>query len=207
MDWFTVALLIIFFVLPLVQQMLNKGQQPPPPEAEDLEERGVALEREPRRVKRPGQERESPEGGWAEGWAPWPDQEQEKARVPERVEPEPISWSPPEPMRDEEPYRMPEMPPVRDEQQYRTPEIEPLPELRPYEDGLELTRLGSDDPTPYVRPARPVKPRSLPAAGPARSHSRIHLRGGTRELKRAIVLKEILGPPTALRDPEQDRIW
>ncbi|MEX2582465.1 MAG: hypothetical protein WD766_04300, partial [Gemmatimonadota bacterium] len=64
MDWFTVALLILFFVLPLIQQVLNKGGEQQAPEMDPDELEG-APRRKPRQVAMPAPDRES-SGDWAE---------------------------------------------------------------------------------------------------------------------------------------------
>jgi hypothetical protein len=76
MDWFTLLLIFIFFVLPLIQQIAEarkRGGQPPV----DAPEEEWDWEAEQREAQRSGtaeaqREQVSGNGGWSEGWGSWP---------------------------------------------------------------------------------------------------------------------------------------
>jgi hypothetical protein len=65
--------------------------------------------------------------------------------------------------------------------------------------GWDAEPLAEEGPHVVSEPAAPPRPRSR-----ERDHLRVALRSrGTR--RRAVLLREVLGPPVALRDPTIDR--
>lgn len=178
MDWIEYLLLFVFFVLPLLQGLLGGKKKTPtsgplPDEAERQEEVAEARAREDRLP--------APEGAesWSAGWGSWPE--------PAELE--------------------------------RVAEIEVMDE----EEALELTalqeRLRPEDASEAVRVTTPVVSLESLEVDRAGEHKRFHHRvdaalpvpggaagprvatllRGREQLRRAVLLAEVLGPPRGLR--------
>lgn len=214
MDWTSILLLILFFVLPLIQQVLEarKGKAPP---GEDVEG-GVGVEEaeRPARTSRGGEGA----GGWSDEWAPWPSSETEDTAAEEvegwREEPvhEPRAWQvePPRTVHVEPA----EAPPAREPVPISR---EPAPYLPLPEPPTWSPQPTSVEPLPGAgassHPSRfPITPlavgervEALPELLPVvRAHRSAHEFPGlasTAQIRHAIVLSEILGPPISLRTP------
>jgi hypothetical protein len=187
-DPLTLLLVVVFFVLPLLQQMAEKrrkrGPRLPPLELPD-----EASRREAPRVRL-----ERGEGGWSVDWGAWPTEAQD---------------APAE--REESPYEDPygagyEMLPARIEAQPREvtvaePAASPAPILRDRASrAVSLESLEVDRATEHARLHRrisePVTPRR-PA--PTSLGRRLLV---PSEARRALLLAEVLGPPRSLRPPD-----
>lgn len=202
MDWFTLLLIFIFFVLPLIQQIAEarrKGQQPPElPQREESEEweeweawEQVEAPTERRRevpsqpAERPTVEPRPQEGSWSSHWGEWP--EQVVAREPkEEVQPLHV-----EPMRRSDAAR-PEraQPVIREERQLferEVPKAARLSDPRRLHAALRVAEVGDG-----LTPGR--RARSAFAG----------VLGDPAGLRRAIVLAEVLGAPRALRELRED---
>jgi hypothetical protein len=212
MDWFTLLLIFFFFVLPLIQQIVQARKQaenPPglPGEEEvDLEhEFPSELEGERRRpAATQSAEPEERGDGWSAGWGAWPGEadetevEEQPFGVPaERPLPEQVRV-----LRDSAPRPERSIPEIRAER--------PIPELR-------SERTLPERPAPLA-PAylehRAEAPRiqnrtrelSMPVLGVRRGATGIGRAVHDRqELRRAIILAEVLGPPRSLGDLKQER--
>jgi len=185
MDWFTILLLVVFFVLPLIQRVLEQARRRNElPAEDDLGEEGAewGLPIPTGEVKRSDEESAAKEvdgeGGWATDWGSWP--------VPPK---EPVSLEDLAPRPDRRTAS------VRGEGVVlqKTPK-EPAPER-------------SSTPHRATGPAsaRQKRPTFLQSTvqrstGRGSSASLMKLdRAGRGVLSRAIVLSEVLGPPRALR--------
>ncbi|HUE96906.1 MAG TPA: hypothetical protein VMN39_09610 [Longimicrobiaceae bacterium] len=222
MDWFTILLIFVFFVLPLLQKVVERSKKADAERAdESLEEaelEGLELQHEaPRSRPRPEVERPRPrpevERGWSEGWASWPGLETE----PEEAAEEAIGPAAADRPRDEprvisyEPVRLPEArrespgAPVESPTRYRPVRATPLPtpvaRSAPIERQTRAIRVPSPARLPGpVRLARSAgETRSTQPTAAAR---RLGL-SSSAELRRAIVVCEVLGPPVALRQSER----
>jgi hypothetical protein len=217
MDWFTILLIFIFFILPLIQQVMEaKRKRTPQIEAEEEtgdEEWAIAEDVRgdaPARVA--GGEKRTAPGGWSEGWGSWEVSEERKAQAPAPL--------PREQPRAPLPVERTERPPwqERPERAQRPERVDRVERPRP----IVLT------PPPESTAPRPVPdrmPRAAPAGGPPQGRSFSPRRpppplqplavvavrrgapkvtvAGLREpgeIRKAIVLNEVLGPPRALRE-------
>ncbi|MQA89035.1 MAG: hypothetical protein GEU90_02190 [Gemmatimonas sp.] len=193
MDWFTVVLILLFFVLPLVQQVREqarrKQRQPLPDQRvpeHDLEsslEQGAQAGRGPV----PQQESETASGGWSEEWMPWPsEREVEKEPAPTMVGPPPddrIEWAP-----------LP--PPTR----YEPPAPE---QVEPRKVAVRIARQSDAVKAPVVPPKR----RAASVAPSIRRRSRppiARFLDHPDDLRRALILREVLGPPASMRRDAPD---
>jgi hypothetical protein len=252
MDWFTLLLIFIFFVLPLIQQIAGarkRGQEPPEMEVEEETEweivdgelrrrsprppvepeRGAVPAPAPVPAQRPGGARPSGGGGgggatWSEGWTPWPGTEpggaegeapqerrepvtmrapqqeppvresrprRDPAReAPARSRPEPATHAPPprvEPVRAERVER------VREE---RTVELRPVPV-----DVVDVDRRAEQR---RLRERTRVVATVIRRGQGAAERLAVSVRNPS-ELRRAILLSEVLGPPRSLRPLGEER--
>ena len=218
MDWFSIALLILFFVLPIIQQVLEQARrnQAPPPEWEDLDggvgRTGTAELPTPRRT--PTAERSSGDSGWSEGWTPWPTEETPEPEPrtgpksgqstgtsgwsddwspwpTEKVSTEPEPWTAPKPSQ-----RTPPTPPVEE----RRPVLAELPRAEPRSLPAAIERST----IPRTRP--PVAPRNVEirVARPTPAAPAERLFASPEDVRRAVILSEVLGPPLALRSSDPD---
>ncbi len=98
MDWFTILLILIFFVFPVIQQILEgkKGRRAPTDDAGDAEaeEWGLPEAYEPTRVETPARQPAEVVTEWSEGWGKWPGAEQKKPEVPTKKVPTEIAGTP-----------------------------------------------------------------------------------------------------------------
>ena len=181
MDWITLVIFILFFlVLPLLEA-LQKRRRPP----EDLE--------------LPPEE-EDPRGGWSEEWGDWPfedvpAEEEERPREPVRPEPrEPVAAR----QADARPAARPAPPTEPAEQLGEEPSLEAF--LAPSEEELKRSAQKLRRPSrgfPDARAARRARPAERTRQeGPYLR--KLRSRDGFRE---AFVLSEILGPPRGLQPP------
>jgi hypothetical protein len=182
MDWITLVIFILFFlVLPLLEA-LQKRRRPP----EDLE--------------LPPTE-EDPRGGWSEEWGDWPfddvpAEEEERPREPVRPEPrEPVAARQAEPP----PSARPAPPAEPARQLGEEPSLEAF--LAPSQEEIERSSRRLREPSrgfPRARSARAARPaEAVRREGPYLS--KLRTRDGFRE---AFVLSEILGPPRGLQPPQ-----
>jgi hypothetical protein len=195
MDWYTLLLIFLFIVLPLIQQFLDKrrGQGELPPEEEELP---APARRQPPRAERRELPPETPrarqreeEPSWSEDWGRWPspvpveDREQERdwertAPQVERIE----DRSPPEPL-------LPVPEPVPFPARFELPQV------------ISLERLEVDREAEHRRLHARFAATDAPPPSVHRGHRRaaglLQTRG---ELRRAILLAEVLGPPRSLRE-------
>lgn len=195
MGWFEILLLLVFVVVPLLEQLAaarRKKQNPPPDEAPTTYEGGYEWQPLPRQRGEPAAE---PGGGWSEGWRQWPGME-----VPGRAEPEPAEVATLE--RDETPpvwsreWEEPEPPLVRP---LPTPEqiaaARPLPVALPAAVEVDRSREHRRFHDLYVR-REPSRPATVQRARPTVLAEALRQPG---DLRRAIILTEVLGAPRALR--------
>ncbi len=208
-DWVTLLLFIFFFfILPILQQVFRKKQPPPPrtrlPEEEEWEAVPQGRREAPSRVPPPEQWEDWPEEAHEEQAAAprqrsaWEDLGLELEEIfrepqperPEPREPEPVTAAPaPIPV---PPRPLPTTPPP----EWMPPASPPPPQVVSME-ALEVDREAEHVRfhDRYVAPSRPPI-RSVPRAPLA---AQMH---DPNELRRAIILQEVLGPPRALRPPE-----
>ncbi|CAN5547732.1 hypothetical protein BH24GEM3_BH24GEM3_27100 [soil metagenome] len=204
-DWVTLLLFVFFFfILPILQQVFRKKQPPPPttqlPEEEEEWELPPHGRRDtPSRVPAPEQ--------WSEGWeGEWPEEEETAAarersawedlglddlfREPRTQPPEPVTAAPapiPVPSRP-----LPTTPPPE-----RLPPASPPPPQVVSMEALVVDREAEHVRfhDRYVVPSRPPAGRIRHPPLAAQIHD-------PKELRRAIILNEVLGLPRALRPPE-----
>jgi hypothetical protein len=238
MDWFTVLLILIFFVFPLIQQILEskKGKSPPiESELEGEDEGWAGIEEPADDGRRMGGDTASSEkaGAWSTGWGAWPgdkdaesspmDIGREPARAPpretqppvlqrgERPIPVPRENPPPVPQRAERPIPVPrENPPPVPQ---RAERAVPVPRKRAPEvarpssrrtaasvsRALAAEEIGRSEPPRSARLTSTEERVTTPGSGLA---ERLRVPG---ELRRAILLNEILGKPVGMRHGEGDR--
>jgi hypothetical protein len=221
MDWFTLLLIFFFFVLPLIQQIVQSRKQaenPPglPGEEEvDLEHEFPVEAEAQRRRSAPSRpvEVEEQGDGWSAGWGAWPGEAVE-------VEAEDhASGTPAEPPLLEQ-ARVLREPAPRAERSL--PEVRPersLPEMRAERSLPEIRaeRVTFERPAP-APPAylqhRAEAPRiqnrtrelSMPVLGVRRGATDIgRAVHDPYELRRALILAEVLGPPRSLGELKQER--
>lgn len=197
MDWLTVLLFVIFFGLPLLQQLLEKSrnQQLPPPEGELYDEEGEAFE--PREVtgqaaRRRRVEQEQPStaasGGWSTDWGSWPAPGEETEVEPEHH----VAYDVPV-LLDEVPVPVPVRPPPPlpvEIEVIRVPDVVQAPQGS---EGLAAVR--------QARRQRATA-QTVPVRGPSIS-SRL---ADPAELRNAIIMNEVLGPPVSLRSYDGTRV-
>lgn len=187
MDLLEVLLVLIFFGVPLLGRLLqrNAPQEPQLPpvdsEAEDAEWLPAPA---PRRETAPAP---AQGGGWSAGWGEWPGME--TAEEEEETE-EAGAWAAPAERGGEETIHTLEavsLEPVTPREAVERPVPVPVSlELVQVDRKAEHERL-------HQKYARPVAPR--PRADRLADH--LNSRG---ELRRAVLLAEVLGPPRALRE-------
>lgn len=186
MDWVTVLFIIFFFVLPVIQQLLEharKGRQVPP-EWERMEDDESALPTGWRRVEQAPAP--STDGGWSEGWGQWPESTDDRVDVEpetlERLEPEWVKSY--EEVDAEEPGRL---------------EVEwarPLPELPEIPVAAAPVRKTSPRKTLAI-----AAPMEVAVARPSPIYTDIRRAlHDPAEVRKALILREILNPPLSLRD-------
>ncbi len=217
MDWFTLVMIVIFFVLPLIQQIAEarkRGSEPPvelPEEEWEYEEEHLSTMdsgsagTEARRSR--GAETD---GEWSEGWGSWPGEIPVPIPVPET----PPARSPDTEVRQ---AQLPEQEKSRWERGRNRVPVEreapvrlerPVPTPRP--ERVLIDRTIPAEPASIDRPEESRRPRqrvlSRPAVGEVRAVSPMSavLHDGS-QLRQALVLSEILGRPRALRPLEDDR--
>jgi hypothetical protein len=193
MDWFTIVLILIFFVFPVIQQILEakKGRsetredpfedQPEP--LEPLERHGRRAEPELARTK-PPKRQPAAEVEWSSDWGSWPGSatkvEETRVTSPEVENRGPILINyeaPPKPVEKTAPRQVPSRPPIA-----------PMPTI-------EAPRVEIGD----VRRAA----RSRRAKRPAAWDEPLELLTTARDparLRRIIVLTEVFGKPKSLSE-------
>lgn len=213
MDWFTILMIIIFFVAPVIQQILEAKKKSGAGTGEPLEDHEEAY----RRIELPvpadsegDRQRPSTEAqSWSDGWSAWPGTERSEGEDRAREETRVVVQRPasPRPPAQEVPGRE-----VREyvlrERSLETLERRPLPAPAPQ-------RVSIPIPVPAPTPAkvRALAIASAPRAtlaSPPRTHrpSSRHpqlavLRSGhPQDLRDAIIVSEILSPPKGLREME-----
>lgn len=227
-ELFTLVLIVVFVVLPLLEGVLKKRRRDaPPPEAERPPEPPARRPEVPRRTPRTPEGRAAPpeaaprpreaDSGASEGMIP-PDiwEELTGLPAPERSRPE-AEEAPPEAPPGETPSR--EAPASAESRRPsgrpaptpgpRAPLPEmgaPLPvargEIGESGEAATLARTGGGAPAPLPPPPGRPAPRRTGGSSAARLVS--DLRGGSSvdELRRAVLYREVLGPPVAFRgDP------
>ncbi len=182
MDLLEVILFLVFVGAPLLGRLLQGKTQPPPdslpPFPEEREEReGIPFEIP------------APQGGWSAEWEQWPESdEEEKAEAPVAV------------LRDAEDEDIHTAEAVSLEPVTRVEAVRrPLPTPVASLDLAEVDR-GAE----HERFHRKIVPRVPRTPRPAlRSDGlRDQLRSRS-EVRRAVILAEVLGPPRSLREPDR----
>jgi hypothetical protein len=188
MDWLEILLVLIFFGAPLLGRIFKTSPPPdalPPPEAEPYGE-------EPARIPAPAGARRDAPGDWSAGWGEWPGMETEEDEEAAAVEEARAAGVPdPEGIHTAEAVSLEPVTPVV----YQRPLPAPVASL----DLVEVDRKAEHERL-HRRFARPAAPPAR--ARPDRLADHLRTR---RELRRAILLTEVLGPPRALRPLEEDR--
>jgi len=179
MDLLEVILLLVFVGAPLLGRLLQGKGQPPPdsslPFPEEEEREGIPFEIP------------APQGGWSSEWETWPEPaEKEPVVVLRKQEAEDIHTAEAvslEPVTRVEPLRR------------------PLPAPAVSLDVVEVDRRVEHE--RFHRKLAPRAPRPPPDLRPSRSQSplRDQLRSRS-EVRRAVILAEVLGPPRSLREPD-----
>lgn len=175
MNLFEILIVLLFIVLPLLQQVLGRKKDPelPPAEGEEDAEPETARRggtaRSPASAAPPG-ERSTGEEGWSVDWGAWPAEPDEEELVEVEAEEPPVEATQP---------RRPRQ--ARDEPTVVS--LEPLHVDRKAEHARFHAR------TVHVLP--PIRPRQPRVAALLRG------RGG---LRNAVLLSEVLGLPTAFRE-------
>jgi hypothetical protein len=197
MDWFTILLIFIFFILPLIQQVLEQTRKKGPPRPEDntyddhpsydeIElgtDTGDLWSTAEAEVETNKARPES--GSWSDSWGSWPGQGKPdaapadaKPAPPKPREKKPRPWIPPTPAPQQTlpaPYTPPPAPKVTGRVKLR-PVSAPAPTPR---NSPRITRTGA----PLTR--------------------RMGL-GSVHGLRKAMVLIEVLGPPVSLRGRDDE---
>ena len=187
MDWLTIIFLLLFLVLPLIEQLRARRNTPRlpdegdarPTDEQELERRSEAVERHGVRQPLP-EAAEEDEVGWSAGWGKWPEFSFETPAEGEATEPSPTEVPTPAPLPTEAVSLESTAPPL-------VVSLEPTRIDRAAEHARFRARTAAPAP---VAPALP--PRALGAV----------LAGMLREregLRRAVVLAEVLGPPRSLQ--------
>lgn len=178
MSFFEILIVLLFIVLPLLQQVLGqrKGPEGPEPDAEDEDPR-LRPHRLPQASRAPAAEGASGVEGWSVDWGEWPAHGEEELPVEETLEEIGAEAPPPEHTRVER-----EMPKVVS--------LEPLRVDRDAEHDRFHARKG-----PVLRPVKGRPPRIAT------------LLRGREGLRRAVLVSEVIGLPTAFRymTPPPDR--
>jgi hypothetical protein len=209
-NWETILFLVLFFVLPIVQQILEgqrRRNQPPPPteiDPEGFEGLPDPTKRKVRVTVQRGDQTTTKEMDWSQGWGAWPDPAAQTEKATPVAEAEPVR-----------PARVPRID--------RAPvEVVLAPEAPPRTRMPEIV-VQSKPPTPVTRPVEVVPPRqpmrvqvaavvSPPPVRPptvsrlARPRKPVvrppHLSGlaDKRQVRRSLIVAEILAKPLSLRD-------
>ncbi len=206
MDWFTVLLIFIFFVLPLLQELMRRRGPPPPelPPEEDEWEWELPQERQ-----REGSGRRPTTEEWSEEWEEWPGEVRETAEERREVS----AWeelgledifgrpaeAPPEPPREAAPPPPP--PTARVPEPVMAPQAPPSPPPSPPQ-VVSLEALEVDRTAEHARFHERYVVRPVPNVRHQQQAPLAALMQDGSELRRAIILSEVLGPPRALRPPE-----
>jgi hypothetical protein len=201
MGWFEILLILLFIVFPLLEQVASarrkKGQQPDelPPEYDGTGHDWTPEPRvEPRRERRVEPEGD---GSWSEGWGAWPGAEPAEpepvATKPRRAEPEHgFHWEQSRQRAEPEPPApTPERRPMRREPVVLAPPVRVAAAER-VAVGRERGQQRSADQSAR-RSSEPARVRRPPASSISRA---LHQ---PDDLRRAIILTEVLGQPRALR--------
>lgn len=185
MDWVSVVFILLFFVLPIVQQIIEhaRGQREQPAASEE-EEAGWT----PRPGQRPSEVEDGPAsdaGNWSQGWGTWPDftpaetAEKEEEYAIEATGPEPTETSD---VGYERPRADAPLPPA--------PVVAPVP-----------SPPSSVAPATREHVTSPTRRASRRTADAWRVRSALRKRG---EVRRALILREVLGPPLSIREGGED---
>lgn len=189
MNWLELLLVAIFFGAPLLGRLLrrNEPQEPrlPPVEAET---EGAGWLPAPTPARTPPAPAE--QGGWSSGWGGWPGMETEAEEEEEEEETALQRYDRGTgPLRTAEPVTL-EPVAVRD--------VAPRPV--PVVVSLEETRV--DRKAEHQRFHRKL---SAPARARPRADRLADHLDTRRELRRAVLLAEVMGPPRSLRELGEDR--
>jgi hypothetical protein len=191
MDWFQILLIVIFLVFPFLRQILGKAQQAPPvDEPDDFPpvESGETVQTRERAPARSG----SPAGGsargssdssdtWSSDWGTWP------GATPEETVPEGVVSAPP-------PRPMPSAPELEDV----TSIWDSVPAAPSGTAQERLRRITAGAEAVPLRRTSAIKQLERQAGRVTRTRLPLN---NPRELRQAIILTEVLGPPLALREP------
>lgn len=204
MDFFEILIVLLFIVLPLLQQVLGKREEPGAPDGlpeDDDAERLPGLDRDgparraggpaaDARAEQPGGAAAS-SGGWAADWGEWPEDHEMEA---EGASIEALERDlPAESLSSEEAPR-PTTPSSAAPQGYDDPA-----RARAASRVVSLEKLHVDRAAEHARlHARPDRPAATVARGRPRLAA---LMDHPDDLRRAILLAEVVGPPAALRGP------
>jgi hypothetical protein len=191
-DWFQILVfLFIFIVLPLLQG-LGRKKAPPPQDPAEYEEAVL---------------REEAEGSWSEGWGSWPAEEEVAVEEPE---PEPLPLPLPRRVEVPAPWE-----PVHREERPHDVAARPMPHPAPVPMSV--------DPRAEVRRVERTAPAAMALhVDRAAEHRRFHertevaaapVRAGRSallealhgsDLRKAVILAEVLGPPRSLQPLERN---
>lgn len=184
MSFFEILIILLFIVLPLLQQVLGQGKGQEDGEAPEHERDEADPRRRPERSRPPIARapapvpRTDPRGieGWSVDWGEWPAQREEELPVEGTLEEIGVEAPPPERPRE------------RDVPQVVS--LEPLRVDRDAEHERFHARKG-----PVLRPVKERPPRIAT------------LLRGREGLRRAVLVSEVIGLPTAFRymTPPPDR--
>lgn len=191
MDWLSLLLIFVFFILPIIQQVIEQSRRGKAEPQEEMDEPVATMEGPRASTRRPEPVPVGGSGGWSEDWAPWPGSEQSEEAPEEAVLVEAAK---------------PEEGTLRDRAEAERLATES--ESREYEARAEraLRRaaelLKEREEARLIEPAQPRLPSRAPRHAPpvTRPVRRAVLAADT-DLRRAIVLSEVLGPPVSLRSP------
>lgn len=202
MDFFEILIILLFIVLPLLQQVLGqRGEGGGPDETADGEgerlpghrtgvERPHREEERPagaaqERSRTPSREEPSAPGGWSADWGEWPGDEEDEAE-------------------DEAGLDEISAAEIPDEVRGRAPREQPMGHDAPEQIRL-ATQVVSLEPLHVDRRAEHARLHARRSADVEPVELRVaRLAGlieGRDDLRRAILLAEVVGPPAALRGP------
>lgn len=190
MDFVEILVLLAFILFPMLQALLEKlggaRRTEIPPEWE-VEQEGS--EAPVGTLERPETKLEDPDSGWSDGWGEWPGMAPEDAGALEELSAQPVVTAE-------------EAEEILHERR-RIPQERVSEAARVTAPVVSLERVD----LPRVREGRSTRP--LAAAPPRRARRRrdnlfAHILHDDAELRRSVLLAEILGPPRSLREADLD---
>lgn len=170
MDWFTVLLVIVFFVFPLIQQLLEAKRRGAPIEDDNPEVDEPVRIRVPQPSEAPQPVLTAERDGWSSGWGSWPGESEKSGKAADAPAP----------------AHQPTASPTR---------VVSIPNLTVFDD---LHRPERDVATP-LRQRRPQEIVQAPPIG-RQSVTSLRIVRNRSSLRSAVVMSEVLGEPRALQD-------